>query len=101
VRCGECLAFRRIISIAPPIPKIAVATLTQYNGYDSIVDMSHKAPIPGWVWHLRIEAALKKRSRLVLADKLADLQALPEVRRPPKLPKDVLKLTPSPRNGFR
>jgi hypothetical protein len=71
-------------------------TLTQCSGCDSMADMPHKAPIPGWVWRLRIETALKKRPRLVLANKIADLRALPKVQQPAKLPKDVLKLAPSP-----
>ncbi len=56
--------------------------------------MSHKTPVPSWVWRLRIAASLQKRPRLILANKLADLRALPKPPRPSKLPKDVLKLPP-------
>lgn len=59
--------------------------------------MPHKAPpIPDWVWRLRILANLKKRPRLVLANRIVNLRALPRLPHPSKLPKDVLKLTPSP-----
>jgi hypothetical protein len=86
----EYLAFRGRRTMSTD-PKIALATLTQCSGCASMAVMPHKAPIPGWVWRLRIEAALKKRPRLVLANKIADLRALPKVQQPSKLPKDVLK----------
>ena len=51
----------------------------------------HKTSVPWWVRRLRIAAILKSRPRLVLANKIVDLRAMPAPPRFSTLPKDVLR----------